>query len=91
MERAHCVHVDLHSVHLGDKSRDQLHQLVQLLVSSPVVFADYISEEVTIVRDAHHSVRELSVAKDLRLTRRILIRQEDLKAVTSELILYLSL
>ena len=86
MESSNCVKIILQQVHLLDELRDELNQRVKFVSNFPSAFPNDFSEQVAVVGDADHRVRELRVADHLRVPERVLVRHQDLELVMLDLL-----
>ena len=64
MELAHRVKIVLNQVHLLDKLRYELDQRVKFVADFPATLPHNFIEQIALIRDTEHRMRELSVAEN---------------------------
>ena len=88
MELADRVKIVLNQIHLLDELRYELDQRVELVANFPAALPHDFMEQIAMVRDTEHRMREFSVAENGRLAERILVRHKDFKFVLFYVLLF---
>ena len=81
MESTNRVEIVLNQIHLLDELWNELDEWIELVAYFPTPLSNNLIKQVSSISDAEHCVSELCMAKDLRITERVLVWHENFELV----------